>query len=104
MHIIGMTSTEVDILWHLPEVEWHDATVELRSGVTPTGATVVRWHIDPAYDGEVFRPGWSSGRGRRLKRRARIRVPRHDGPCVVAVRIVDEAGGHVVTQFSSTRR
>src|ERR1700712_1276223 len=108
MHIITDHSSVVDIQWYLPEVEWHDATVELQSGSSPAGREIVAWHIDTTCDGEEFVPSWSSGRARAgqrpVRRSARIRMPRHDGPCLVAVRLIDSSGAEFISTFSQNRR
>ncbi|GGF26458.1 hypothetical protein [Subtercola lobariae] len=105
MHIITTAPSPVRLTWHLPEVEWHEATVELADTLAPSGARVESWHIDSSYDG-MFAATWSSGRrrGDALTTVARIRVARHDGPCIVAVRLVDDLGEEFVSVISRNRR
>jgi hypothetical protein len=119
MHIISASNPPVDIcrspveiVWHLPEVEWHEATVTLTEPQSPHGEPVSCWQIDSLYDGTTFRATWSSDRGHRrrtssageLQRQARIRVPRHDGPCVLAVRVETWNGEPVTSVISRNRR
>lgn len=93
----------VAIQWHLPEAESVEATVELLDFVSPSGLPLRSWHIvtDPGIDADT--PAWSSARAssvRALNQRARVRVPRHDGPCLLRVGVVDSAG----TRFTETYR
>jgi hypothetical protein len=102
----------VDVQWHLPEVEWHEATLTLAEANSLLDVPITSWQIDANYDGGSFAPTWSSGRSRRrrsdgivrLQRVARIRVPRHDGPCLIAVRLEDASGDQSVTVLSRNRR
>jgi hypothetical protein len=121
MHIISPLPTSTgsveitssfEVIWHLPEVEWHEVTVTLIERCSPHGEPITSWQIDATYDGSAFAPTWSSGRDRRdrggdrddLRRQARIRVPRHDGPCVLAVRVEDTTGEQFTSLISQNRR
>lgn len=107
MHTITIPPFEVTITWHLPEVDWHDASVRLRSAITRTGTVIASWQIDTS-PADQFEPDWSCSASLQpfqpLEHLARIRVPRHDGPCIVAVRVFDTEGAVFTSTFSRNRR
>ncbi|UFS59957.1 hypothetical protein [Subtercola endophyticus] len=102
-HVRSGAALSVAICWHLPEAESIEATVELLDELSPRGLPVRTWHVvtDAGLDDET--PAWSSARAtsvRALNRRARVRVTRHDGPCLLRVGVVDSAGA----RFTETYR
>ena len=108
MSLLHIRPFSASVTWHLPEVLWHDATVELLDQNSPAGKPIVRWQVDSDFIGSSDpsrdnQPSWRAvAPGQPAT--TRVTVARHDGPRRVCVTIADSEGSEWQTIFTQNPR